>query len=97
MVTISKQGKASDQRYVDHWIDGRTSHWQSQNQTGPADKRGLSLIEHEKQGVAIHLFVRETKLAAGKPAPFLYCGPANYVRHSGSKPMSVIFDVPEMA
>ena len=47
-LTISKQGKASDQRYVNHWIDGRTFHWQSQNQTGPVDKRSRSLIEHEK-------------------------------------------------
>jgi superfamily II DNA or RNA helicase len=97
LVTIRKQGKASDQRYVDHWIDAGTFHWQSQNQTGPTDRRGLSLIEHKRHGVAIHLFVRETKLAAGKSAPFLYCGPANYLKHSGSKPMSVIFDVPEMA
>jgi superfamily II DNA or RNA helicase/SAM-dependent methyltransferase/SOS-response transcriptional repressor LexA len=96
LVTISKQGKAEGHRYVDHWIDQRTFHWQSQKQTGPADKRGLSMIEHEKQGVAIHLFVRETKLANGKAAPFLYCGPANYVKHTGSKPMNVIFDVPEM-
>jgi len=96
LVTISKQGKDEDHRYVDHWIDQRTFHWQSQNQAGPADKRGLSIIEHEKQGNAIHLFVRETKLAKGKAAPFLYCGQVHYVKHIGSKPMNVIFDVPQM-
>lgn len=96
LVTINKQGKADDHRYVDHWIDERTFHWQSQNQTGPDDKRGRSIIEHEKQGISIHLFVRETKLANGKAAPFVYCGPVRYVRHTGGKPMSVIFDAPEM-
>ncbi len=97
LVTINKQGKAADHRYVDHWIDDHTFHWQSQNQTGPDDTRGRSLIEHERRGIAIHLFVRETKLANGKGAPFLYCGPVRYVSHTGSKPMSLVFDVPEMS
>jgi superfamily II DNA or RNA helicase/SAM-dependent methyltransferase len=97
LITISKQGKAEDHRYVDHWIDERTFHWQSQNQTGPDDKRGRAIIEHETQGIAVHMFVRETKLASGKAAPFQYCGPVRYVKHTGSQPMSVIFDVPSMA
>jgi hypothetical protein len=96
LVTISKQGKAEDRRYVDHWIDERTFHWQSQNQTGPNDNRGHSIVEHQKLGISIHLFVRETKLANGKAAPFQYCGPVRYVKHTGGKPMSVILDVPEM-
>ena len=97
LVTLNKQGKAADHRYVDHWIDEHTFHWQSQNQTGPEDSRGRSLVEHERRGIAIHLFVRETKLANGKGAPFLYCGPVRYVSHTGGKPMSVVFDVPEVA
>jgi superfamily II DNA or RNA helicase/SAM-dependent methyltransferase/SOS-response transcriptional repressor LexA len=96
LVTLNKQGKAADHRYVDHWIDDHTFHWQSQNQTGPDDSRGRSLIEHTRRDIAIHLFVRETKLSNGKGAPFLYCGPVRYVSHTGSKPMSVVFDVPEM-
>ncbi len=96
LVTINKQGRAADHRYVDHWIDERTFHWQSQNRTEPNGGSGRSLIEHEAQGIAIHLFVRETKLVNGKAAPFLYCGPVRYVSHTGSKPMNVIFDVPEM-
>lgn len=97
LVTLNKQGKAADHRYVDHWIDEHTFHWQSQNQTSPNDVRGRSLIEHARRDIAIHLFVRETKLANSKGAPFLYCGPVRYVSHTGSKPMSVVFDVPEMA
>ena len=56
----------------------------------------MHAIEHTRRDIAIHLFVRETKLANGKGAPFLYCGPVRYVSHTGSKPMSVVFDVPEM-
>ena len=97
LVTLNKQGKAEDHHYVDHWIDEHTFHWQSQNQTGPEDARGRSLIEHQRRGIAIHLFVRETKLANGKGSPFLYFGPVRYVSHTGSKPMSIVFDVPELA
>ena len=96
LVTINKQGKAEDHRYVDHWIDDHTFHWQSQNQTGPDDNRGRSIIEHERREIGVHLFVRENTLANGKAAPFLYCGPVRYVSHSGNKPMSVVFDVPEL-
>ena len=93
LVTLNKQGKAKDHRYLDHWIDDHNFHWQSQNATTPESKRGHEIIEHERLGISIHLFVRETKLAAGKAAPFEYCGRVRYLRHSGSAPMSVIFEV----
>jgi Domain of unknown function (DUF3427) len=92
-VTLNKQGKAEDHRYLDHWVDEQTFHWQSQNATTPENKRGQEIIQHEKMGVAIHLFVRDTKLRSGKAAPFLYVGKVRYQRHTGSSPMSVIFEV----
>lgn len=93
LVTLNKQGKAEDHRYLDHWIDDHTFHWQSQNATTPASKRGREIIEHERLGLSIHLFVRETKLTGGKAAPFQYCGPVRYKEHRGSAPMSVVFEV----
>ncbi|TNF56507.1 MAG: DUF3427 domain-containing protein, partial [Burkholderiales bacterium] len=42
LVTLNKQGKAQEHRYHDHWIDEHTFHWQSQNATTPASKRGQS-------------------------------------------------------
>lgn len=91
LVTLNKQGKADEHRYTDYWIDENTFHWQSQNATTPSSKRGREIIEHEKAGRKIHLFVREHKLAAGKAAPFSYFGPVYYQSHQGSEPMSVIF------
>lgn len=93
LVTLNKQGKAEDHRYLDHWIDDCSFHWQSQNATTPNSKRGRDLIGHRNRGITIHLFVRDTKLEAGKAAPFLYHGPVTYRSHTGSAPMSVIFDV----
>lgn len=93
LVTLSKRGKSEDQRYVDHWIDTHTFHWQSQNQTSPDSKRGQEIIHHAARGIAIHLFVRDQKLAGGKAAPFIYHGRVTYRTHQGSEPMSVVFEV----
>jgi len=42
-------------------------------------------------GIDIHLFVRDSKLAAGKAAPFTYHGRVRYQSHQGSRPMSIVF------
>ncbi len=93
LVTLNKQGKADDHRYLDHWIDAHTFHWQSQNATTPDSKRGREIIEHQQRGITLHLFVRHHKLAGTKAAPFVYHGPARYMSHTGSAPMSVVFAV----
>jgi SOS-response transcriptional repressor LexA len=95
LVTLNKQGKAEDHRYLDHWVDDHTFHWQSQNSTSPTNKRGRQLIEEQKLGTTIHLFIRETKLNAGKAAPFTYYGKVRYRSHSGANPMSIIFKLTE--
>ncbi|MBK1681446.1 DUF3427 domain-containing protein [Rhodocyclus tenuis] len=92
-VTLNKQGKAADHRYLDHWLDERSFHWQSQRSTTPEGKRGGEIISHEKLGVSLHLFVREAKLEAGKAAPFIYHGRVRYRSHTGSAPMSVVFEL----
>lgn len=93
LVTLNKQGHADVHHYVDHWIDEKTFHWQSQNATTPESKRGQQVIQHEKLGFAIHLFVRDQKLQGGKAAPFVYYGKARYRSHTGSSPMSVVLEV----
>ena len=93
LVTLNKQGKADEHRFHDYWLDEHTFHWQSQNNTAPGSRKGLELIEHVKRGIAVHLFIRETKLSSGKAAPFIYHGKVTYQSHSGSNPMSVIFKV----
>jgi hypothetical protein len=89
LVTLNKQGKAEEHRYHDYWVDDSTFHWQTQNSTTPESKRGKELIEHEIKGIAVHLFVRDGKLAGGKAAAFTYYGTVTYDRHKGSAPMSI--------
>lgn len=91
LVTLNKQGKAEQHRYHDHWIDEKTFHWQSQNATAPASKRGQEIIRQGELRTQIHLFVRDTKLIGGKAAPFVYQGKVQYKSHEGSSPMSVTF------
>lgn len=93
LVTLNKQGKAEDHRYIDHWIGERSFHWQSQNATTTESKRGREIIEHEKRGIEIHLFVRDHKLAGKKAAPFVYHGRVRYKSHTGNAPMSVVFEL----
>ncbi len=93
LVTLNKQGRAASHRYIDHWIDEHTFHWQSQNSTSPSNKRGREIIDHQKLDISIHLFVREARLAGGTAARFVYFGPVVYRSHIGSEPMSVVFDV----
>jgi hypothetical protein len=93
LVTLNKQGKVKDHRFLDHWIDERTFHWQSQNKTTPESKRGREIIEHERRGLRVHLFIREDGKQVGKAAPFTYHGPVRYRSHSGSAPMSVVFEL----
>lgn len=90
LITLNKQGKAKEHRFVDYWVDEHTFHWQSQNATTPVSSRGKGIIDHERNGWRIHLFVREHKLRNGKAAPFTYHGPVQYVRHDGSGPMNVV-------
>ncbi len=89
LVTLNKQGQAEAHRYQDFFRDDEHFHWQSQNQTGPEDKRGQALIQHARLGIAVHLFVRDARLAAGKAAPFIYHGQVEYLSHQGSRPMSI--------
>ena len=91
LVTLNKQGKAEEHRYLDRWIDVHTFSWQSQNSTSPTSKRGKEIIGHERLGIQIHLFVRDSRLSGGKAAPFTYHGKVHYQAHEGSSPMSVTF------
>jgi len=93
LITLNKQGKAREHRFADYWIDESTFHWQSQNATTPQSSKGKGIIDHERNGWHIHLFVREHKLNNSKAAPFTYHGPVHYVRHEGSGPMNVLLKV----
>lgn len=93
LVTLNKQGRADKHQYYDYFIDNAHFHWQSQNSTSPENKRGKDIIYHEKLGSRVFLFVREHKLQNGVAAPFHYYGEVRYLKHEGSKPMNVVWEL----
>ena len=77
--------------YKDYFMDPRTFHWQSQNQTSHSSNVGQHYVHHKKQGYHIHLFVRKQVKQYNITLPFMYLGQVDYVSSSGDKPMSVIW------
>jgi superfamily II DNA or RNA helicase/SOS-response transcriptional repressor LexA len=88
LVTLNKQGRASEHQYHDYFIDPTTFHWQSQASTRSVSSKGRMIQQHDN----VHLFVRKNKLGANKTAsPFYYLGKVDYKSHQGEAPMNVIW------
>jgi Domain of unknown function (DUF3427) len=75
--------------YQDYAINEYLFHWQSQSTTSPESPTGQRYIGHEKLGYTVLLFGREHRKAGDLSAPFAFLGPARYVSHAGSRPMSI--------
>jgi hypothetical protein len=93
-VTIQKSDDdfSPSTRYEDYALNDRLFHWQSQSVTTPESPTGQRYIRHQAMGYQPLLFVREQKKLSNKlTEPFRYLGPVDYVRHEGSKPMSIVW------
>ena len=77
--------------YKDYFMDPRTFHWQSQNQTSHSSKVGQHYINHKQLDYRIHIFVRKQVKQYNITLPFMYLGQVYYVSSSGDKPMSIIW------
>ncbi len=81
--------------YHDYSISDKMFHWQSQNSTSDSSTVGRRYINHIAEGESILLFVREQKDGINGSVPFTLLGKANYVSHTGNKPMSIIWKLEE--
>ena len=89
-VTLDKSEKAfsPSTRYEDFAVSPTRFHWQSQSTTGENSPTGQRYVHQSDNKARFLLFVRP------KPgAPFLFLGPLRYVSHSGSRPMSIYWDL----
>ncbi|WP_066014546.1 DUF3427 domain-containing protein [Endozoicomonas atrinae] len=77
--------------YKDYFMDPRTFHWQSQNQTSHSSSVGQHFIHHKQENYQIHLFVRKQVKQYNITLPFMYLGQVDYVSSSGDKPMSIVW------
>ena len=93
LITLNKSDKdfSESTMYDDYALNQREFHWQSQSTTTPESPTGQRYIHHAESGNKVLLFVREFKKDKLGTSPYTYLGPATYVSHMGSKPMSIIW------
>jgi len=78
--------------YRDYPISQSLFHWESQSTTSVGSKTGQRYIHHREQGSHVLLFVREAKKdAQGRTMPYVFLGPARYVKHEGERPMAIVW------
>lgn len=95
LVTLNKSDKdySPTTMYEDYSINSKLFHWQSQSTTSAESITGQRYINHNKQGSKVCLFVREFKTDELGTSPYTFLGMVNYVSHTGSKPMNVIWEL----
>lgn len=72
--------------YRDYPISQELFHWESQSTTTVRSKTGQRYINGTS---TVLLFVREEQRDDFGTSPYLYLGPATYVKHRGEKPIAV--------
>ncbi|MCC6265110.1 MAG: DUF3427 domain-containing protein [Bryobacterales bacterium] len=89
-VTLAKTEKhfSPTTRYEDYAISPKRFHWQSQSTTSPSSATGRRYVEQRSNRMQFLLFVR-----AAKGDAFVFLGPLNYVSHTGSRPMSITWEL----
>ena len=86
-VTLDKSERqfSPTTRYEDFAVSPTRFHWQSQSTTGEDSPTGRRYSEQKAEFL---LFVRPRK-----SEPFVFLGPLRYVSHTGSRPMSIYWDL----
>jgi hypothetical protein len=80
--------------YEDYAISERLFHWQSQSTTSVGSPTGKRYINHVARGYTPLLFVRShRRMPSGLISPYTFLGPARYVSHEGSRPMSIVWEL----
>jgi superfamily II DNA or RNA helicase len=80
-------------RYRDYAISPVLFHWESQSQTPASSPTGQRYIHHAEQGSHVLLFIRQRQKDGQLNVPYFFAGPARYVKHSGSKPMAIVWEL----
>ncbi|CAM5340925.1 helicase [Streptomyces spiroverticillatus] len=96
LITLEKDEKdfSPETRYRDYAMSETRFHWESQNQTSETSRTGQRYQQHAAEGSHVLLFARRYKTTdIGSSQPWMLLGPAEYVRHEGSKPMAITWDL----
>ncbi|MFF4634055.1 DUF3427 domain-containing protein [Streptomyces griseorubiginosus] len=96
LITLEKNEKdfSPTVRYKDYALSPSLFHWESQSTTAETSPTGLRYQEHVQRGSHVLLFMRRYKdTDIGKAQPWMLLGPATYVRHEGSRPMAITWQL----
>ncbi|WP_242826749.1 DEAD/DEAH box helicase [Butyrivibrio sp. NC3005] len=97
-VTLNKSDKdySPTTMYNDFSINETLFHWQSQSTTSGHSSTGQRYIHHRSMGSKVLLCVREAKKDAwGNTASYCVLGFVDYVKHTGSNPMNITWELEE--
>ena len=75
--------------YNDYAISPTLFHWESQSTTTERSKTAQRYLHHRERGTHVVLFVRRTAKEQGRTAPYTCLGPADYVSHTGERPLAI--------
>jgi superfamily II DNA or RNA helicase/HKD family nuclease len=79
--------------YRDYAISPKLFHWESQSTTSERSETGQRYIHHQQMGSHVLLFVRERIRQGDRTHPYTFLGPVQYVRHSGERPMAIVWEL----
>jgi superfamily II DNA or RNA helicase len=91
LITIKKSEKqySPSTMYKDYALTPDLFHWETQSTTSAHTPTGQRYIGHRDQGTNILLFMRSESRDAMGTAPYIFLGPADYVSHTGDRPMAI--------
>ena len=93
LITLNKSDKdySPTTMYNDYAVSPSLFHWQSQSTTSTDSPTGQRYIHHKERNGHVLLFVREHKHDAFGSSSYTFLGTADYVSHTGSKPMNILW------
>ncbi len=93
LVTLEKSERdySPSTLYKDYAISPELFHWESQVNTSQQSATGQRYIHHRERGGHILLFVRERRNEHGRTMPYTLLGPADYVSHTGDRPIAFVW------
>jgi superfamily II DNA or RNA helicase len=94
-VTLDKSDLPRAHRYGDRFLSRDLFEWQSQNRTRRETTTGQNLSRHAEKGITVHLLIRKQAKLEGRGAPFVYCGPVEFVDWEGDQPITIRWRLPE--
>nr|WP_152190558.1 DUF3427 domain-containing protein [Georgenia satyanarayanai] len=91
LVTLRKSERdySPTTMYNDYAISPELFHWETQSRTTVTSPTGQRYLHHRERGTHVLLFSREHKSDALGAAPYLFLGPADYVDHTGERPIAI--------